>query len=373
MTATTDLNISAPAREKGYLHNRWIDFFCLGGGSLPVLCFLLMLPGEKYFPYTATVALLLSHFINNPHFAHSYQIFYADFGKKSAPGAPLRWRFLFAGLGVPVIIVSYFVFVVVTENPRLLGLAVNVMLFTVGWHYVKQGYGILMVEAVLKRAFFNDTEKTWLRYTALSVWIFSWAFANRELNEANFYGLDYVTLDIPDLVFWAMLATMSVATAGAAILLIAKARRGPLPVNGILAYVTSAYVWLILCRFDPMLLWVVPLFHSLQYLAVVWRYQLNKEEALAADNDTTRLLGLIPMRKSYAAMAKFVWMGTVVAAAWFVVIPVVLDSAIDYREEIFGATMFWGMIIVFINIHHYFLDNVMWRRENPDMKEHLFH
>jgi hypothetical protein len=30
--------------------------------------------------------------------------------------------------------------------------------------------------------------------------------------------------------------------------------------------------------------------------------------------------------------------------------------------------MFW----IFINVHHYFLDNVMWRRENPDTGKYLF-
>jgi len=30
--------------------------------------------------------------------------------------------------------------------------------------------------------------------------------------------------------------------------------------------------------------------------------------------------------------------------------------------------MFW----VFINIHHYFIDNVIWRRENTDVSKYLF-
>jgi hypothetical protein len=30
------------------------------------------------------------------------------------------------------------------------------------------------------------------------------------------------------------------------------------------------------------------------------------------------------------------------------------------------------MFYIFINIHHYFLDNVMWRRGNPDVQQHIF-
>ena len=50
-----------------------------------------------------------------------------------------------------------------------------------------------------------------------------------------------------------------------------------MPLNGLLAYVAAVYVWLAVSRFDPVLLFVIPFFHSLQYLAVVWRYQLNLE------------------------------------------------------------------------------------------------
>ena len=30
------------------------------------------------------------------------------------------------------------------------------------------------------------------------------------------------------------------------------------------------------------------------------------------------------------------------------------------------------LILLFINVHHYFLDSVMWRRENPDTRRFLF-
>jgi hypothetical protein len=33
------------------------------------------------------------------------------------------------------------------------------MVFFTGWHYVKQGYGMLMVSSVLTRSFYNEAEK----------------------------------------------------------------------------------------------------------------------------------------------------------------------------------------------------------------------
>jgi len=51
--------------------------------------------------------------------------------------------------------------------------------------------------------------------------------------------------------------------------------KGILPWNGIIAYLTTLYLWVIFVRVNPLVLAVVPTFHSLQYLAVVWRYQIN--------------------------------------------------------------------------------------------------
>ena len=144
-----------------------------------------------------------------------------------------------------------------------------------------------------------------------------------------------------------------------------KALRGPMPCNGLLAYVTSSYVWIVLVPFEPLLLAVVPVFHSLQYLAVVYRYKLNRESgaegpaALGLSNPKFRLV-------------RFMLAGGALGFMAFWVMPAVLDAVITYREEIFGPTMFMFMFFTFINVHHYFLDNVMWRKENPDIKAHLF-
>ena len=40
-------------------------------------------------------------------------------------------------------------------NPRLLGYAANAMAFTVGWHYVKQGYGVIAVLSAIRRIYYR--------------------------------------------------------------------------------------------------------------------------------------------------------------------------------------------------------------------------
>lgn len=39
---------------------------------------------------------------------------------------------------------------------------------------------------------------------------------------------------------------------------------------------------------------------------------------------------------------------------------------------VLGAGVYAFACLVFINLHHYFLDSAMWRRGNPDMQNYLF-
>ena len=69
--------------------------------------------------------------------------------------------------------------------------------FFVGWHYVKQGYGMLMVDAVLKRKFFSDQDKKVLLFNGYAVWLFAWLQTNVVITERQFWGLEYYTFAVP--------------------------------------------------------------------------------------------------------------------------------------------------------------------------------
>ena len=49
---------------------------------------------------------------------------------------------------VPAVLVAFFVSALSLGSAALLGLAAIVVFFTAGWHYAKQGYGILVLDAV---------------------------------------------------------------------------------------------------------------------------------------------------------------------------------------------------------------------------------
>lgn len=71
-------------------------------------------------------------------------------------------------------------------------------------------------------------------------------------------------------------------------------------------------------------------------------------------------------------MALFVVLGVILGAFGFWAIPIFLKEVVTYDADVFGARMFMFIFAIFINVHHYFLDNVIWRRGNPDMRRYLF-
>ena len=351
-----------------------LDFLTLGGGSLVVIAAVAAL-----YPRTvearlalAAATLFLAHFVNHPHFAHSYQIFYRGFLRKAfAPESALRLRYQMAGITVPASIVVFFAVAVAQASAPLLGLAANVMFLTVGWHYARQGYGILMVAAAHSGTRFDAGERRRLLCNTHLAWVTLWLLANNALAARNYWGLTYFMFDTPDALLAALVIAVAVSTAlvGRDFLLKWRAERA-LPVNGLVAYAAAVYVWLPVGLADPLLVLVVPFFHSLQYLAVVWRYQLNVESAGHAPAPALWWTARIPALP--VAFARFVVVGGLLGAIGFWWAPEFLDASAAYDRSVFGATAFVFMAWTGINIHHYFLDNVIWRRENPETRRHLF-
>lgn len=360
----------------GHLFHPVVDFLCLGGGSLIILGLLAVFrpPAESY-GMVAALMIGVAHVVNHPHFAHSYQIFYRGFGDKAFGShyePTLRLRYLFAGVVVPLALFAYFLATVLLQDARALGFAANIMLFLVGWHYVKQGYGMLIVCSVLKRQFFSATDKQVLLANAYAFWIADWMLANWTLRERDFWGLGYYTFDLPQPLV-SLAVAIATGTTAAMLWMLARKwwREGRrLPVNGVVAYLVSLYLWLLL-NFDPIFVLIIPACHSMQYLLVVWRYQLNAERDRAGMAAATGRAGWFAGRAGIR-FGLFLLTGLALGYLGFWLLPVLLAVTIPVDKAIFGPSVFLFICWIFINVHHYFLDNVMWRRGNPDTGRYLF-
>jgi hypothetical protein len=209
---------AAGDRAGRYLFGPFVDFFCLGGGSLLFFAVLLLLPPiDGFRAHVATLVVILMYVINQPHFANSYQIFYLGFFRKAFGreyGAVLRARYIIAGIVVPVLLALFFAVSIVAENLGAVAFGANIMLFLVGWHYAKQGYGIIIVDSVLKRKFFSDQEKKVLLVNAYAVWASYWVFANWLVSSRDLWGLKYYSFPIADWVLYSAAFATVITTVG---------------------------------------------------------------------------------------------------------------------------------------------------------------
>ncbi len=373
---------TAPAitaeRQSRSFFSPTLDFLCLGGGSLvmiPILAFAIPddLNGE-----TLLLTALLANVINHPHFAHSYQIFYRTYPqvmRQPDMSPSLRLRYLWAGVISPVIILGALAAALFVGDQQTLGLAVNAMGFFVGWHYVKQGYGMIMVDAARLRCFFGERQKKILLVNSYLCWGLAWALANRTVAERDLWGISYAAIDIPLPVLWGFILAVSDSSLLVLVTLLqhVKAHGGATPINGIMAYVAALYPWLLLGS-EPIVGALIPAFHSLQYLIIVWRVQLNVERAKPGASehvDWMHRFG-IGFRRDTARFVGFLGNGFVIGLLGFWLIPLLAGFYVAYDRAEYGPNLFLFLFWIFINIHHYFIDNAMWRKENPHTLKYLF-
>ncbi|HEY1533673.1 MAG TPA: hypothetical protein VGF76_06630 [Polyangiaceae bacterium] len=353
-----------------------VEFLAVGGVTLilfPALWLLRKLIGLD--SAELAVGFLMfhgAHLINDPHFAVTYLLFYKDakrraFGNAFAPAQ--RARYLAAGLLIPVALTIWLIFALSSRSAGPLGGLIQLMFLLVGWHYVKQGFGVLSVLSARRGVRFSLLERRAILAHCFAGWAYAWASPATPAALAEEKGVIYWSLAHPP---WLEHVTL-IAFALSALLLAAvlfrkwqrEQRFPPLaPLTGLLV---SIWVWSVYSSADPLLVYVIPALHSLQYLYFVWLLTHNKSKSAQQEP----YFGPSPAQRLTLLAVSSIALGWLL----FHGAPDLIDGArlTEHRHshERFGplgATPYFAAFFAFVNIHHYFMDNVIWRRENPDMR-----
>jgi hypothetical protein len=367
--------------ESKYLFGPLSDNLLLGGASLLTILFFafFMNVSQKQVDTILIIFLTLSVVINYPHFAQSYMIFYGSFKEKIAPGnlpASLRIRYFAYGIIVPILMAGYFgTFFFINPDPRLLIYSIYAMAFFVGWHYVKQGYGMLILDSVLKKTFFSANQKKLMMINAYVCWLSSFALINSTEKTHNMFGLVYQNpvLPYPDIVQFVSIFAVLISSLPILFIFVEKIfqTRKNAPLCGMMAYITSIYIWLFVGQLNPLFLLAIPTFHSLQYSTVVSKYILNKNRIQNKPKDKSSFL-FMNLAANQISLIKFYFYSIVLGCLGFWGASYIFMPFLSPLKGLEDADIFIIMTTVFINIHHYFLDNVLWRKENSDVKNYLF-
>jgi hypothetical protein len=367
---------SAETRHAGYLFHPVVDFLLAGGGSIFVALPVFLLIRDKQAVHASALwwGLALSNVLNFPHFANSYQLLYTGISTRifgAASALKVRLRYIWAGFVAPVLIGGFLFGAYYLGDARMLGYAANAMAFTSGWHYVKQGYGVIAVLSAIRRIYYSDIEKRLLLVNGYVVWIYSWMALNTTLHNEKMYGITYFTFDLPPLLQTIGAVAAAATTAAVVVAFAARVvvRKQPVSWNGMVGYASALYLWLVAFHYDIIFAIFIPAFHSLQYLLFTWRYQLNKVSSEVIVEETTPAL---PSRPIAIRFAKFVATAIVLGWVGFIGLPVAFEIGLSPDPAVWGPSVFVFIFMMWINIHHYFIDNVIWRRDNEDVRKYLF-
>ncbi|MDP9000853.1 MAG: hypothetical protein M3O46_12160 [Myxococcota bacterium] len=311
-----------------------------------------------------------AYVINDPHFAVTYLLFYRHGLSRAFDGsfsAAQRARYLVAGVVVPLTLAIWAIAALATKSAVTLGFMIQLMFLLVGWHYVKQGFGVMIVLAARRGVRFGRGERATILAHCFAGWAYAWASPTDAGTEVEEKGVVYTTLAHPrwleDLTHVVFLSTALLLL----VVLVQKWRReGRLPpLTPLTALLVSIWSWSIYSSVDPLVVYVIPALHSMQYLYFVW---------LLKGNEAREREG-----PPWFEMSARVRMGILAASAlglgWFLFrgAPSALDDMLVPRRvrlsgAALGATPYFAAIYAFVNGHHFFMDYVIWRRDNPETK-----
>ena len=343
-----------------------LDILMIGGASI-VLFALSYFGVDKNGDTTqiSWAAFYLAFAVNNPHFMASYLLLYRDKRRELLTNV----RFFWAAILAPTLIAGYMVGCIFLKSPKYLSYAVNFMYFTVGWHYIKQIYGTVIVTAARRGYYFSVKESRLLKANLFPVWFMSLINGNLGIRELLHYGVGYQTFGFPEWSLTLNYLFLAISLTVVAVMVYRKwVATGKLPGWPAVASFAAIYVWYLPSFYHAIFWYLIPFFHSLQYLLFVVALKRNQyqaeAEAKAADASSQR-----------AYFARHVMgFGAAVVVLGFLMfdgIPFMLDKVLPYDRAMFGPQLSMFVFITFINIHHYFIDNVIWRRDNPALKAYL--
>ncbi len=336
--------MTASARSP-YFVSAPVDFLCIGGFS--ILLFLAMLPFSV--PRTSWVihtAAILTWLCNWPHFAATNVRLYHT--RENIAQYPVT------ALAIPVLVTAAAVWAL-ADPVRVAPLLVKLFLFWSSYHYSGQSLGISLAYAKRSGVAIGQAERFALSGFIFGTFLYSIARSEvgcKEWPPNSYFGVTIPVLHLP---LWvATVAGMGLILCAAALVVLVvrwsvlNRRIFPLIV---LLPAAAQFVWFLLGWRVPGFNEFVPFFHGTQYLLIAWAMQLKEKMDL----------GQVLPSSRYVALETGRWGMTIflLGAFLFWVLPRVAASAghpLSLAEPV---------VIAAVQIHHFFVDGVIWKLRNP--------
>jgi hypothetical protein len=343
-----------------FLHSDALTFLAVGGAALIVpLSLGMYVRLGAVWSMTGPLATFLWLALILPHYTSSYQLLYWD-RRAEILRSP---SFFLAGVVVPLAVAFFLALSYVAPALPTMAALLHALFLLSGWHYAKQAYGATLALSAARREPLSQAEKDALRINLLMLAAVIFIMPN---TRGGFFAYEYLTYRPLGLPPW--FAALSLVALGAtAVRLVwafvprCKEGRG-LSWTAVASFL-SIYAWGL-----PLILYpnvfhafrdvpFVAALHSLQYLVFVLALRLSREP----ESPPARAPWLTVALSLLAAVAA----GDVLAR----MLPNWLDRVMIYDRAALGAGFFFSASTLFVNIHHFFIDSVVWRGDNREFRE----
>ena len=332
-----------------YFVNAPVDFFFVGGASFILFAALLMFYTEIRTPEVITAGILLSWAINWPHFSMStYQLYQSRNNIRQYPITSYVIPFVVIG-GVILcfvfkdLVAPYFVKLFILWSP---------------YHFSGQTIGITFIYAMRSGIKLTKLERNVVVSFVMGTYFLSTIRAETSREGFDFYGVQYPSMQIPQwIAHIAEYAMWAAFIAFIAMIIYWSYRnRRILPLIVVLPAATQ-YLWFVQSVYIPSFQEFVPMLHSLQYILIAWSIQLKEKMDVKH----------IEPSKKYVASETTRWFAINFAggALLFYMLPKA-GAALGY------STLFSiAIIYAAIQIHHFFVDGVIWKLKNKTVSHPL--
>ena len=324
-----------------------LDLLCVGGLSILVFIPLLLSGRQDLLLIGAGAQALFATAINMPHFMASYRIVYRS--------RDMIMKHKWASMYVPGILLVYLAVALwmsqTTPVPAIVLVAVASAYLA--WHYTGQVWGMMASYTYLAGQKFETVERFLVRTSLriLLVWHVTW-FLYTQLRDRELVRPLYVLISTGTVVAF-VLGSIGLG------LMYRRTARIP-PLRAMVAWI-AIFVWYAVLARDPRAIFWVQIAHAIQYLAFPIRVELNRTAQSA------------PSPRRVAAHMALYGVGLLVVS--YIIGQVVPGTAMSVVADIFGeepGKVVPVLILMFINIHHYFTDGVIWKISNPEVRKELF-
>jgi len=322
------------------------DWFLLGGGSLALyaLSFAPSLQVLEMISHQLGIWLLLT--INYPHFSATVHRLYRS--RENVAQYPA------ATIALPLLLIALVAAALREGGQTLTPVIARIFSLWSPLHYCGQALGVALILAHRSGVRIQRWERFALSSMLVSSYLYSSSLSESRRGIAFYAGISYPTFNLSAGVVSVALACLSLSSAVFAVVMIRKAfsEKEKLPP---IFYLTPAcqIIWSVVSVGTPNYTTLIPIFHAMQYMPIVWFMHLKESTKNLAPQTLSR-------REIRRISAVWFLKNLAGGAALFFLLPYGI-------AVVFGLnlTLVQAVVWATINLHHFLIDGIIWKLRRP--------